>query len=174
LTVLLWVTAPAITVAAAETYVGTVTVTGGTRPASAQLTVTIQEYTSDERAFALAETLHKDGHAAAVAEMVKTEVGTVRLGQGAGLRATLVRQEKTATGRIVRVITERPLQVGDARPAATVPADAVGYVELQLDAAGVGSGRLLTAVKAMFDAEGFVVPESLGETWSLSDVKPGP
>lgn len=166
--VLLW----AAGAAAAETYVGTASVPEAARPASIQVTVTIREYTSDDRAFALAERLHKDGHPAAVAEMAKSDVGTVRLGDGATVRATLARQEKTANGRIVRIVTEQPLRVAGGG-AATAPPDTVGYVELTLDAAGKGSGRLLSAVKAAFDAEGFVVPESLGETWAISDVKPG-
>lgn len=174
LTVLLWASGAAATVAAAETYVGTASVAGATRPASTSLTLTIREYTSDDRAMALAEKLHKDGHAAAAAEVSKGDVGTLQLATGASLRVILVRQEKNANGRLVRVLTERPLQPGGAAPTAAPPPDSFGYVELQLDAAGNGSGRLLTAVRATFDAEGFVAPESLGSTWTISDVKPGP
>jgi hypothetical protein len=158
---------------AVETYAGTASVPQSARPASIQVTVTIREYTSDDLAFALTERLHKDGHVAAVAEMAKGDVGTVRLGDGPPLRATLIRQEKTANGRIVRIVTERPLQVAGGSGAPTPP-DTVGYVELTLDASGKGTGRLLSAVKATFDAEGYVVPESQGETWAISDVKPGP
>ncbi len=147
---------------AAETYVGTA---AGAQ--TVQVTVTIREYTSDDRAFALAERLHKDGQVAALADLAKGDVGTVKLGDKT-VRATMVRQEKTADGRTVRVVTERPLGPG------TAPPDTVGYVELRLDAAGMGSGRLMTAVKATFDADGFVVPESQGETWELASVKPGP
>jgi hypothetical protein len=158
---------------AAETFVATASVPQSTRPATAAVTVTIRQYTSDDRAFALAEKLHKDGHVAAVADMLKDDDGTVRVGDGAPLRATMVRQEKTASGRVVRIVTERPLQVTGGAGAAAPP-DTVGYIELTLDAAGKGTGRLLTAVKATFDAEGYVVPQSQGETWTLSDVKPGP
>jgi len=163
---LLWATG----VGAAETFVGNASAPQATRPAATPLTVTIREYTSDDRAFALAERLHKDGHPAAVAELAKGDAGTVTVGSGAPVRATMVRQEKTANGRMVRIVTERPLQVTGDSPA---PPDTVGYVELTLDASGKGTGRLLTAVKATFDAEGFVVPESLGETWAITDVKPG-
>jgi hypothetical protein len=147
---------------AAETYVGTTS-----DPKPTPVTVTIREYTSDERAFALAERLHKDGQAATLADLAKGDMGTVKVGDKT-TRATMVRQEKLANGRIVRVVTERPLGPG------TAPPDTVGYVELRLDAAGAGSGRLMTAVKAAFDADGFVVPESQGETWELPNVKPAP
>ena len=153
---------------AAETFVGKASAPPAT--AATPLTVTIREYTSDDRAFELAERLHKDGHPAVMAELAKGNAGTVKVGSGAAVRATMVRQEKTAAGRIVRIVTEKPLPATGNAPA---PPDTVGYLELTLDASGKGTGRLLTAVRATFDAEGFVVPESLGETWAVTDVKPG-
>ena len=59
-----------------------------------------------------------------------------------------------------------------AGPAPEIPEDAVGYLELQLGAGGEGNGRLLPAVTAVFDSEGFVAPENLGEAWPVSSVKP--
>jgi hypothetical protein len=165
--VLLSFVASAAIAAADETYVGTVDIAGAT-PASAPLKLTIRQYTSDDLAFALAERLHKAGPAAAVAEVVKGDVGTVQLGDQA-FRATMVRQQKTETGRIVRVVLDRPVQA-----AAKPPADTVGYVELQLGAAGEGSGKVMTAVRPVFDAEGWVAPESLGGTWPITSVKPSP
>jgi hypothetical protein len=167
LVVLLMVVASAGIAAADETYIGTVNIAGAT-PASAPLKLTIRQYTSDDLAFALAERLHKAGSAAALAELVKGDVGTVQLGDQA-FRATVVRQQKTETGRIVRVVLDRPVQT-----AVKPPVDTVGYVELQLGAAGEGSGKVMTAVRATFDAEGWVVPESLGETWPVTSVKPTP
>jgi hypothetical protein len=160
------------TLAAEETYVGTVTIAGAT-PASAPLRLAIREYTSDDQAFAMAERLHKAGPAAVVAELAKGDVGTVQLGEQT-FRATMVRQQKTDTGRIVRVVLDRPVQAAASKAAAEPPADAVGYLELQLGAAGEGSGKVMTAVRAAFDAEGWVVPESLGGTWPVTSVKRGP
>lgn len=166
--------APPATVAAAEeTYVGTATRPTGAPPASLALRLTIREYTSDDKAFAMAERLHQGGPGAAATEMAKGDAGTVRLGEQT-YRATLIRVQKTDTGRILRIVTDRPLQPPPGRPPTTLPAEAVGYLELQLGAAGEGSGRLITAARATFDAEGFVVPESLGEVWTVSKVKPGP
>jgi hypothetical protein len=172
LVVLVSVVASAGTVAAEETYVGTVAIAGATPP-SAPLKLTIREYTSDDRAFALAERLHKGGPGAALAELAKGDAGTVQLGEQS-FRATMIRQQKTDTGRIVRVVLDRPVQAAAAKSAAKPPADTVGYLELQLGASGEGSGKVMTAVKAAFDAEGWVVPESLGETWPVASVKPGP
>jgi hypothetical protein len=161
---LLWATGAV----AAETYVGSASSAQATPPAARPVTVTIREYTSDDRAFALAERLHKDGQVAVMAELSKGDAGTVSVGGGATVRATMIRQEKTSSGRVLRIVTERPLQAQGAPP------DTIGYVELTLDASGKGTGRLMTAVKGTFDEQGFVVPESLGETWAISDVKPAP
>jgi hypothetical protein len=163
-------------VAAEDIYVGTVTVSAGAKPASAPLTLTltIREYTSDDRVLELAQLLHKKGHAAAVAEMAKGEAGTVRLGDRSSFRASVVRSQKTDTGLIVRVVTDRPMYLAEAGRAPTLPGDAVGYLELQLGAGGEGEGRLLPTVKVGFDSEGFLEPQSLGEgeVWPVSNVKP--
>jgi hypothetical protein len=153
-----------------EVYVGAVSMGGqATSPA---LRLTIREYTPDERVVALAELLHKDGHVAAIAEMAKGQSGTVQLGDGPTFKASVIRQEKTATGRLLRVVTARTMSAAAAGPPPTLPADAVGYLELTLPAAGEGTGRLLPAVKIVFDAEGFLSPENLGPEWRVSKVKP--
>lgn len=170
--VMLLALALAAGVAAEEIYVGTVAVSGGAKPGSTPLTLTIREYTSDEWALELAQLLHKTGHAAAVAEMAKREVGTLRLGDRSSFRASVIRSQKTDAGRIVRVLTDRPMHLIEAGPAPKLPQDAVGYLELRLGAGGEGNGRLLPAVKAVFDSEGFIAAESLGEVWPVSNVKP--
>jgi hypothetical protein len=158
-----------------ETYVGTVLAPdGGSRPAAIPFTLTISEYTSDETALHLAQVLHEKGHAAAVAELVKREAGRLRLGDKLSLRACVIRQQATGNGRIVAVVTDRPIDVSDTGPVRTLPADAVGYLELRLAPDGEGQGRLLPAVKMVFDAEGYVAPENLGAgSWPASGVKPG-
>jgi hypothetical protein len=149
--------------AAEEAFVGTVAA-GGAAP---RLNVTIREYTSDDVAFKMAERLLQAGQAAVVAELAKGDVGAVTIGDQK-FRATMVRQQKTDKGRLVRIVLDRPVKTS-----ATAPADTVGYLELTLGASGEGSGKVMTAVKAAFDADGFVVPESLGETWTVSGLKPG-
>jgi hypothetical protein len=154
-------------VGADEVYVGTVAVSTVERTAATPLVLTIRAYTSDDRVLQLANRLHLEGHAATIADMAKGEAGTLRLGDES-FRASVVRLEKTATGRMIRIITDKPMQAG-AAPAG----EAVGYLELQLPAQGEGSGRLLPLVKPTFDAEGFVAPENLGPTWTVASVKPG-
>jgi hypothetical protein len=156
-----------------DVYVGTVAIAGaasGAQPTSVPLTLTIREYTSDDRVLQLATLLHDKGHAAAVADLAKGEAGTLRIGEGS-FRASTIRLEKTATGRLLRIVTDRPMH-GAGAPS-TAPGEAVGYLELQLGPEGGGSGRLLPAVKITFDAEGFLAPENLGATWPVSNVKPG-
>jgi hypothetical protein len=155
-----------------EVYVGTVAVGAGAQATATALTLTVREYTPDERVFGLADLLHRKGHPAAVAEMATGEAGAVRLGDGPTVKATVIRQEKTATGRLLRIITERPLHAA-AAGTPPLPSDAVGYLELKLSGAGEGSGRLLPAITVVFDAEGFLAPQSLGPEWPVSGVKPG-
>ena len=156
-----------------EVYVGTVAVGAGAQATSTPLTLTIREYTPDERVMGLADLLHRKGHPAAVAEMATGEAGSLQLGGGPSFKVTVIRQEKTPTGRLLRVITERTMHAAAAGSPPPLPSDAVGYLELKLGAAGEGSGRLLPAIRVVFDAEGFLAPESLGPEWPVSGVKPG-
>lgn len=159
--------------AADETYVGTVTVPQAAAPVA--VTVTVRQYTADERANELAQMLHNRGHADVAAALAKERLGEVRLGD-ARFHLTLARQEPTGTGRILRLVTDRPLHAG-AKPAGTAPpADAVGYLELTLDAKDAGEGKLHPAVRARFDADGFVAPETVGGAapWPVTGVKRQP
>lgn len=141
---------------AAETYVGSVTREGqGALP----LTLVIQQYTSDERVLALAQMLHGAGAESAVRELAKDEVGSLRLGEDS-FRVSVVRSLDTPEGREVRAILSQPLALGPPAPEAGGPT--VAIVELKLDAQGRGTGRLLTAARIVFDAEGFLTPESAG------------
>jgi hypothetical protein len=156
--------------AADETYVGTVAVPQAAAPIP--LTLTIHKYTSDERANQLAQLLHDRGHKAAVASLASDDVGQLALGDGS-YRVTLIRQEPTEGGRILRIVTDRPVQA--PKSAAAAPAEAVGYLELKLGAGDAGGGRLLPAVTAAFDADGFVAPDNVGHTsWVVSEVKRRP
>jgi hypothetical protein len=172
----LLVTLAVVTAAAAEdTYVGTVTVPQeGGQPVSVALTLTIRQDTSDERANALATLLHDRGHAAVAAELAKEDLGLVRLGETSSFRVTVVRKEPTANGEILRVTTDRPMYPGEP-PVPAPPPDALGYLELTLGSAQTGEGRLVPAVRARFDAEGFIAPDNVGgASFAVSSVKRGP
>jgi hypothetical protein len=159
-----------------ETFVGTVAVPqGGATPVSVALTLTVREHTSDERANQLAQMLHDRGHQAVAAELAKDDVGQLRLGDDSVFRVTLVRPEPTGNGRILRVVTDRPMQGVAKTSGAPPPAGTVGYLQLTLDAANTGEGQLYPAVTAKFDAEGFVAPDNVGGvSWQVSGVKPKP
>jgi hypothetical protein len=140
---------------AAETYVGRVTREG--QP-PLPLTLVIQQYTSDDRVLALAQLLHDRGATVAGQELAKDAVGSLRLG-GDAFTVSVARFLDTAEGRYIRAVVSQPLALGAPAPAG---GEAVGFIELKLDAQGKGGGRLLTAARIVFDAEGFLEPESVG------------
>jgi hypothetical protein len=159
-----------------ETYAGTVAVAQPEGKASAvPITVTIRHYTSDERANQLAQILHDRGNAAAVAALAKEDLGQIRLGDASTFRVTVARQEPTAKGQVLRIVSDRPMYTDAQPPGPALPADVVGYLELTLPKAGTGDGRLMPAVTAKFDEEGFVAPEiGAGPTWLVSGVERTP
>jgi hypothetical protein len=162
--------------AADETYAGTVAIAQAQgAPASVPVTVTLRQYTSDERTNQLAQILHDRGNAAAVAALAKEDLGQIRLGDTTTFRVTVARQEPTERGQILRLVSDRPMYTGAKPPGPAPSADVVGYLELTLTKAGTGEGRLMPAVTAKFDDDGFVAPEnSDGPTWPVSGVKRTP
>jgi hypothetical protein len=164
--------------AAEETFVGTVAIPqagAGGAAATVPLTLVVRQYTTDERANALAQLLHDSGSDAAMAALVKEDVGQLRLGDEPPYRVTLVRQEPTGSGRVLRVVTDRPVHSARKPAGSAPPAGTVGYLELKLGAGDTGDGRLMSTVKAQFDPDGYVVPDNIGSAaWVVSGVKRQP
>jgi hypothetical protein len=149
----------ALPATAAERHTGEVAVKGGT---PVPLTVTIEELTSDDRTFELAELLHAKGDAALAEALAKLEAGEIEVG-GARHRVAVARSRETDEGRVVVAITARPLSLEGAARDAKVADYALGCVELLLDADGTGQGRLTPACQMAFGEDGYLEAKNVGE-----------
>ena len=132
---------------APETFTANVQVKTASGPISATIQVHIRRYTPDFDRTALENALQHGGYASFVTALRKApEVGSVAAGDGQ-FTIRWAREQKTAKGRTIVVVTDRPVFfVGGARPNAKPRA---GYetalVQLQVDDAGAGSGMMVAA-----------------------------
>ena len=146
-----------------ETYTGSIIVTGlaGGVP-SAMITIYIHEYTTDEEAAQLAQILKTEGQKELVKKLSKIEKGRIIIGGKTGYNFGFARSFKTETGRIIRLATDRPIYIPEARLGSRSMDYSIGYVELNLDAEGKGNGTMIFGAKISFKEDNTLKVEQYG------------
>lgn len=157
-----------------EVFVGTVVDVGGVVPGatSARFTLHIDEYTTDEEASELLQVLAEQGPGGLERAMRKVEKGWIRIGSSLGYPVSVTRTFDTESGRIIRVATDRPIQMFEVWHGLRSLDHPFGVLELRLDANDKGDGRLIAAAEVGFSKEGSLEIESLGtQPFRLLQVK---
>jgi hypothetical protein len=136
-----------------DQFTGTlVTMTGPTaRGLGEQVTIWIDEYTSDEVAQSLIKTLADGGQIALRDELQNHRAGRVRLGENTSYPISIARQRVASDGRVVRLAMNSPLtgfQMNQGLRAQDYP---IGFIELKLKADGTGEGTVVGMAKVSFD-----------------------
>jgi hypothetical protein len=137
----------------ADQFTGTlVTTTGATaRGLGEQVTIWIDEYTSDEVAQSLIKTLADGGQIALRDELQNHRAGRIRLGENTSYPISIARQRVASDGRVVRLAMNSPLtgfQMNQGLRAQDYP---IGFIELKLKADGTGEGTVVGMAKVSFD-----------------------
>ncbi len=157
-----------------EVFMGSIIDAGGALPGanSARFTLHIDEYTTDDEARELLQILADEGPNGLEKAMRKLEKGWVRIGPSLGYPVSVTRTFDTESGRIIRVATDRPVQMFEVWHGLRSQDHPFGVLELQLDANGKGEGRLIAAAEVGFGKEGSLEIESLGtQPFRLLQVK---
>jgi hypothetical protein len=136
-----------------DQFTGTlVTMTGPTaRGLGEQVTIWIDEYTSDEVAQSLIKTLADGGQIALRDELQNHRAGRIRLGENTSYPISIARQRVASDGRVVRLAMNSPLtgfQMNQGLRAQDYP---IGFIELKLKADGTGEGTVVGMAKVSFD-----------------------
>ena len=157
-----------------EVFVGTVVDAGGAVPraTSARFTLHIDEYTTDAEASELLQVLAEHGPDGLEKALRKIEKGWIRIGSSLGYPVSVTRTFDTESGRIIRVATDRPVQMFEVWHGLRSLDHPFGVLELRLDANDKGDGRLIAAAEVGFSKEGSLEIESLGtQPFRLLQVK---
>lgn len=178
--VLSWTFIVAISVTAgsqtgAETFTASATVTtAGGSTASAPVTITIDRKMPQDEADALLAAFDAggvEGLREALAGVAPT--GSVRLGTGDPTPTRLTVERPTSNGRLLTLVTDRPiLFLGAGLPGAR-PQEGYDFavIDLEVDAAGNGTGTLAPAARITSRDGAFVVQDYGAELVRLTAVQ---
>jgi hypothetical protein len=161
--------------AGAESFTATATVkTAGGAEASAPVTITIDRKMPEPEADKLVAAFKSGGAAGlrrALAGVPPT--GSVQLAEGAPTPARITIERPTDKGRLITIVTDKPLLFLGAGVPGAKPKDGYDFavVDLEVDASGAGSGTLAPAAKVTLKGSAFVVEDYASELVRLAGVK---
>ena len=118
------------------------------------LTITIEDYSTPADQKALIDAFNSGGHDAMVKVLSKMKSkGRVRLSMGGvGYQIAYIRNIPTADGRTVRLLTDRPISLGEAMFNTRSEDYDISIIELQLgDSKGKSSGSLIPGARIVVD-----------------------
>jgi len=130
-------------------------------------------YTDDETVVRLANVLADKGQDALVEAMKELEpAGWIAIGSNTRLDVRVIRSLGTGDARVIRFITDRPIQFAEMWNATRSRNYKFGFVELTLDADGEGEGTIIPAAEIAIE-DGRVVITSLGiQPFRILQVRP--
>lgn len=134
-----------------EVYSATAVAIAGVAGGSVvQVTIGIDDYTTDEERLQLAQALIEGGSDALRKAMNKMKKGRVSVVGRTGTKVNYIRAWPTANGRRIIMATERPMTFFELRRGTRSRNYEFGFIELRLDEKGRGSGVLIAAAKIKF------------------------
>ena len=136
-------------------------------PASGQTTMvymTVERWTTDAERMEFYKILKEKGVEELKKAMRKVEVGYVRSTQTLRYPLSIASSFQTEKGRLVRLITERPISWAELRGAISPRTREYdfGVIEFLLDENGKGEGTLIPTAKVELNDKGQIVVETLG------------
>lgn len=135
---------------------------GGPGPAStAQISITIERWTTTEERKAMLTALKEGGTKGLVDAMAKYTTGYLQIDNDLRWPLRVASTWQTEQGQMVRVATERPLSFTEAHRGFRSLDYPFGYAEFVIPSSGPGSGQLVVAAKVQFNEQGRLEVQSL-------------
>jgi len=118
-------------------------------PKTGMLTIWIENYTSDDDAKRYLETFAQGGQDAVVKlwQKEKPVAGRIRFATTLGYDLRVARSIPNEKGRLIRLVTDRPIQGYELMRGARSQDYPIGWIEIQLDAEGKGEGQMIAAAE---------------------------
>jgi hypothetical protein len=157
-----------------EKYSTTVQVGSGGEQRLIPVIITIRSYTTDAEAGQLVQTLRTQGPDGLVDVMRKLDSrGNFAPSMMMSQELKVIRSVKTATGRQVRMLLDRPIGFLEGMIGARTLTYQVGIIVMNLDASGKGNGQMVVAARPSFDKNNELVIEKFDfEPVLLKDIAP--
>lgn len=152
--------------AAPETFRGTLANQGGPGSRVFQagwFDLTIEHYTTDEEAKALAEILKTSGQQALLDKVWKMkQIGYLKVGGSMGYPIFVARSLPSPEGRVIRCATNRPVAPRELNYGTRSMDYPFGVIEIYLPAEGKGTGVVVGMAKVSVSASNTLQIESYG------------
>lgn len=174
--VLLWAVVAAVSIQGqgAETFTATASVkTAGGAAATAPVTIVVSRKMPKAEADKLVASFKTGGLTALRSALGGVKpTGSIKLGKGAATPTRLTIERTTDKGRLLTIVTDRPiLFLGSGLPGAK-PKQGYDFAlaDIEVDAAGKGTGSLAPAAKITLKGDAFVVEDYGAERVELTNV----
>ena len=133
-----------------EQFTGRIIDAGGAIPGAtaAFVTIRIDEYTSDDDVADYVKLLAERGQGALQDALWDLDIGWIRIGGSLGYPLSIARSFDIDGGRLIRVVTDRPIQMFESMRGLRTRDYPFGIIEIRLDEDGKGSGELIAAAQA--------------------------
>ena len=160
---------------AAETFSATATVkTAGNATATVPVTIVVDRKMSEDEAAKLTDAFKTGGAEALRKALVGVPpTGSIKVGGGAVTPTRLTVERVTDRGRLLTVVTDKPILFMGAGVTGAKPKDGYDFaiVDFEVDSAGAGSGTFAPAAKVTVKNGAFVVEDYASELVKLTDIK---
>jgi hypothetical protein len=120
---------------------------------TARLTLTVQEFTTDEEALALRDAIAKNGTEGLIEVLRDKDKGVAHITGGVTAKIVHVRVTEGQNANTIVVVTDKPLYFPEDTPN-RIPENAIGIINIVMNASGKGRGTLAEAVKVRLTPAG--------------------
>jgi hypothetical protein len=165
LALLLTLTSPVEAQQGPERFTGRLADVGSAVPGpnTAHFALQVNAYSSEQEILHLLALLKDKGQDAVIdALWDMEEKGWIKIGNSLGYHVAVIRVFESEGTRIIRVLTDRPIQFVESMRGLRTRDYPFGIIELKIGLDGTGKGTLIAAAKAEFTKDGHVEIESYG------------
>jgi hypothetical protein len=127
---------------------------------TAPVIIHLDRYSSDAEVQTLAGILSGKGPDALREALWNQEVGYLRVGGGLGYPIAAARSRETPTGRVIRMMIDRPISQREVLNSTFSSDYPFSYIEINLDSSGKGEGQFFAAAKVSLKKDGTLTVES--------------
>jgi len=143
-------------------FSGTIIATGTiARGGITRVKITVEQWSSEEDRKELYVALRDGGTRGLVKAMDKLDVGYIQIDNSLGYRLRSAASWDTEKGRLIRVVTDRPISFAEFYKGTRSEDYPIGVVEFILPPDGPGEGTLLAASQVNIDEDGRIEVKSL-------------
>ena len=156
-----------------DEFTGTLVTNSGptTGEVSHQVTIWIEEYTTDDVAQSLMKTLADGGQTALRDALQNHRAGRLQVGKNTSYPLSVARQRIDFENRVVQLVTSSPLNGFPLSPGVRPQDYPIGFIEVKLRPDGTGDGTVVGMAKLAFDREKNLRTAGYGtQSASLSNV----